>query len=1274
MIVITDEQLKTPGSRAFASAFLTLQAELEVSVYSGTGTVVVSWGDALAAFAGPPPDAETLDPIEIAGLFEGVITDLHLSRLYANWTTDFGGALRLRAVFEEEGTELRGTIDVDFDHMQLDVFMVPSLDPTDTVVWELQLGFDIDGGAITDAARSEIEKRLLDGEVVGLLIESLQGFTDQLNGLLGLASLSTPDIPAVPVPIRSIDIDAGEARFDPVPAGDRRIDVVFDAVEVHDDGDGIGGQGELSFRPTVGEVDGIFSEPVSAASGTVVPLEGSQWRTSVSLPEGVSLSVKFEAVERNGDNAESLGTINVDLDPADAPVALALTSPTQDYTLMMRMVPRTEVERPPRTRHLLVSVPTVELFKNPDTTGKGEVHFWALADGQPTVVSETKVERDDNPVVDLAGMQVELYHPELEDLVVRVVGWDDDPSRREWLGEARLELPAAAIGVGAGPEQVRADSDDFMASIMIVDLDAPDDPPGAGTVRRLVAFESVSIERDGEPFGGDILASATVNGVIALGGGTPIDASAATTLPLGGPSWTAEVSVPLDGALELQAQVIDVVGRVDDATQDNDVLLGTVTRTFDAADDFGLGEHVLADSDGDFAFHVRVIDPATIETVSRLVVFDSVTVEHDGEVFAGEILASATANGQALGGGEPVDASAGTDLPLVGEQWRTEVTVRVDKTLELEAQVIDVDGKVDDATQDNDDLLGTVTRTFDASDDFGLGEHVLADSDGDFAFHMRILDPAQEGDFTATVRFEEVEILHDHTTIGRGAFWADASVNGFPVGTSDRFEAGRGDSIVLDPAADWTHNLAIAEGEEIALVFEVFEADDNDHVSLGTASARLTPPPWPDGLQSVTSDEGDFILRYRVFDGAQRGANSMLVTFLEITTLNDGDGLSEGELRYLATANEQTSGLSVLQKARSDEPQLLVGDLWTLEPRLDPEDELTVTFTVYDEDSDALELHDRSEQRYTLAQSWGLGEHVVMSSDERFRLRYAIEPADAEAVPDLPDAVPLLVEFTAVEVHDDGDRIDRGEVSFAGKVNGVTVLQSPEYKVRSGDEVLLGEPLAPRTIWVTAGEDLEVELTATERDTGADDVLGTSTRTHRAADGWDLGEHEVPAPGGAITAKWRVDRADGPRVRVKFLHVHVYEDKDPVGRGKLVCQGAVDGASTGPSLPMRVGSDGHSSADDRKSDMYIGGPRWRKEVSYDPDDPRVLVTFTVTELDALSGDDLLGTVDLTLEFDASDAADPDVGRYQLHESVMADSERYELTFIAHWMNGQPGQR
>ena len=112
---------------AFAGAFLTLQAELEVAVFAGTGTVVVSWGDKLTRLAGPPPAAESLPPID-TGLFEGVVTDLHLSSLFVAWTAEHEGALRLRAVFEEEGVELRGGLaDVDLDHLQLDVFMVPSL-------------------------------------------------------------------------------------------------------------------------------------------------------------------------------------------------------------------------------------------------------------------------------------------------------------------------------------------------------------------------------------------------------------------------------------------------------------------------------------------------------------------------------------------------------------------------------------------------------------------------------------------------------------------------------------------------------------------------------------------------------------------------------------------------------------------------------------------------------------------------------------------------------------------------------------------------------------------------------------------------------------------------------------------------------------------------------------------------------------------------------------------------------------------------------------------
>jgi hypothetical protein len=1155
MITITDQNLTDPtatppAALLFAAGYRMMQAELEVAVYSGSETVVITWGDALAALAGPPPPAQPLAAIDIPGLFEGVVNDLYSSRIYASWTTERGGALKLRIVFEEEGTELRGGLfDVDFDHLHLDVFLLPSLDDNNTVRWDVQLGFETDGGVLSDSLRGRIEEELLTGDIVAVIVDGLRPFTSQLNQLLGLPEGL----------IASFDVDNGVATFDDRPAGDRLIDVVFDAVEVHDDTDGAG-QGELRFIATVAGIDTPLSEPVSAGSDTVVPLEGSQWRTSLTLPENTSVSARFEAFDVDGDSLERLGGVNLDLDPDDAPLALQVTEPGDHYTLLARVVERGDVERPPHMRHLRVSVPSVQVLSDLDGVGKGEVQFWALAANQPTAVSaETKVKGGDDPEIELGGaLRVELYLPEGEDLEVRVVGWDNDPSQRDWLGEARLVMPGAAIGVGDGPERVFADTGDYWASILIEDLDEP--PP--------------------------------------------------------------DVETPPDDA----------------------------------------GEEV--------------------ETVRRLVVFDSLTIAGDQDTIgAGDILVTgtitATPNTAGIGDGEPIHTAHGTELALAGADWSAEIDVPVTGTLRLDAGVTDVDGRVDDSKQHNDDLLGNAALVFDATDDWGLGSHAMGDADGDFVIRLRILDPdAETGELEATVRFDEIEILHDHTTFGRGEFWSIASVNGFPVGTDERFEAGRGDLIVLD-SDDWSRDVALSADQPIEIAFEVVEAGDNDHVSLGTVTAHLSHP-WPAGTQEVTSDEGDFILRYRVIDSAQSGANRLRVTFLEVTALDDGDPLSEGELRFTAEANDEESGLSEMRKARADEPLLLVGDTWTLEPQVDAGDDLVVTFTAYDDDghaddgdgnaddgddaldddADSLKLIDRIEDRYSLADAWGLGEHVVTSPDERFRLRYAIAGADEEALPDVPDRVPLLVEFTAVRVHDDGDNLSRGQISFTGTANGMTVLQTGEYDVDSGETVLLGDPLGPRTVWLTPDEDLEITLTASERDGGNADILGTSRHVHRAADGWELGEQEILAPGGAITATWRVDRADGPRMRVKFLHVHVFDDEEPVGPGELVCKGTVDGVSTGPSLPLKAGSDGRSDKDDIKSDIYIGGPHWTKTVSYDPEDPRVDIAFTVTERDTASRDDLLGTV----RVDAGGVVDT-LGGIDIITAT-ADTERFVLTFVA----------
>ena len=91
---------------------------------------------------------------------------------------------------------------------------------------------------------------------------------------------------------------------------------------------------------------------------------------------------------------------------------------------------------------------------------------------------------------------------------------------------------------------------------------------------------------------------------------------------------------------------------------------------------------------------------------------------------------------------------------------------------------------------------------------------------------------------------------------------------------------------------------------------------------------------------------------------------------------------------------------------------------------------------------------------------------------------------------------------------------------------------------------------------------------------------------------------------------------------------------------------------------MKAGSDGASSEDDFKSDIYLGGPRWTKTVAFNPDDPEIAVRFTLIELDGKTNQDVLGTV----EIDASDAfgAVNDMQSY----TQLADSGKYELTFLA----------
>ncbi len=376
---------------------------------------------------------------------------------------------------------------------------------------------------------------------------------------------------------------------------------------------------------------------------------------------------------------------------------------------------------------------------------------------------------------------------------------------------------------------------------------------------------------------------------------------------------------------------------------------------------------------------------------------------------------------------------------------------------------------------------------------------------------------------------------------------------------------------------------------------------------------------------------------------------------MEVAVLDDGEPSSEGEMRFLGAADELWTELSVLAKARTGETVPLVGLPWTLEPELDANDELTVAFTVYAEDADALARLDRVEQRYAMSDGWGLGEHVMTSPDERFRVRYAIAPATDDGLTDLPGLVPLLVEFTEVRVHDDGDPNKKGDVSCAGIVNGVTVLETLPGRVDDGESIALGAPFAPRTLWLSVP-------TRTSR---------SSSRRPSATAADRRAGHQPSRP--------RRIRRLGPRrpggpVRQRRDHRHVAR------RPRRRAQGARE-VPPGPRVRRRRASQARGlhlrglgqrrrnrqePADEggqrrrlerRRTRSDIDWRRWTKTVSYDPDDPQLDIRFTLTELDGRA-EDLLGTVTV----DASDAFGG-VNGMRVY-TQLADSGKFELTFLA----------
>ena len=483
-IVIPATTLTDFEGSTFGQTLALLQAELDISIYTGgAGSVEIVFGPNLqalvAAQGSSVPSAQDLYPFEVAG-FRELVNDVHLSRLFAEWSTAFGGSLLLRAVLEEEGTEIRGGLDFDLKHLELQLYLVPSLDAAGTVQWAVELDLEIDGSALLDSFRDRIKDEILGSGIASLIGDSLGALVGEINFLLGL---DTQLGPTGALSFGSISITPDQAVFGDVPPNGRRVDVWFDAVEVHDDSDWPG-QGELSFRPTIQGIATDYSQEYSAASGSLpCSLVDTLFHRAVMVPEDTPLTLRFEARDRETiGRDQTLGTVDAEIafDTLTRAQALKLGLDRGDYTLHLRVLPA-DAAASEGSRRLAVTLTEVQVLRDQDTFGKGEVQFFATVNGTPTPVSaEVKAAGAQDPDIeprDAAGraLAVELVLPADETLDVRVVGWDNDPSQRDDMGEARL---SASIddALDGSPHELEAATGDFVATVTVVDLDAP--PPG----------------------------------------------------------------------------------------------------------------------------------------------------------------------------------------------------------------------------------------------------------------------------------------------------------------------------------------------------------------------------------------------------------------------------------------------------------------------------------------------------------------------------------------------------------------------------------------------------------------------------------------------------------------------------------------------------------------------------------------------------------------------------------------------------------------------------
>jgi hypothetical protein len=102
----------------------------------------------------------------------------------------------------------------------------------------------------------------------------------------------------------------------------------------------------------------------------------------------------------------------------------------------------------------------------------------------------------------------------------------------------------------------------------------------------------------------------------------------------------------------------------------------------------------------------------------------------------------------------------------------------------------------------------------------------------------------------------------------------------------------------------------------------------------------------------------------------------------------------------------------------------------------------------------------------------------------------------------------LQITFTDIEVHRDGDPIDRGELYWSLRVDGVSVSSRSAVTpltIDSPGAISLG---SSRTVAKSAGASLLVSGSVSEQDSGPNnDETGSFSHTYVAGNNWGVGSH-----------------------------------------------------------------------------------------------------------------------------------------------------------------------